>query len=55
MKHSCPIHHRPLICPACAGARGGAKTSPAKTEAAKKNAVKGAEARWGKQEKRKKP
>lgn len=44
---TCPIHHRALICPACAGAVGGAKRSPAKTKAAAKNAVKGALARWG--------
>jgi len=49
---TCPVHHRPLICPACAGARGGAKTSPAKAEAAAKNAKKANAARWPKRAKK---
>ena len=34
----CPTHDRPLTCPACAAARAGAVTSPAKTRAARLNA-----------------
>ena len=37
--HVCPIHHRPLICPACAGAAGGRKGGQSKS-AAKIAAVK---------------
>lgn len=45
MTPTCPTHHRPLICPCCVGARGGAKggtaTSPRKARAARKNGRKG--------------
>lgn len=44
----CPIHHRPLLCPSCLGARGGAKTSPAKKKSSAKNGKLGAAARWSK-------
>jgi hypothetical protein len=34
----CPTHARILRCPACIGQKGGQRTSPAKTKAARKNA-----------------
>ena len=37
----CPVHSRPLVCPACLGARGGQQggtaTSPEKAAAARAN------------------
>jgi len=37
----CPVHSRPLVCPACLGARGGQQggraTSPEKAAAARQN------------------
>jgi hypothetical protein len=41
MNPLCQKHGVPLICPACVGASGGAVTSKAKTEAARRNAKKG--------------
>lgn len=45
MTPTCPTHNRPLICPCCVGARGGAKggtaTSPRKARAARRNGRKG--------------
>ena len=38
---NCPIHNRPMLCPACLGAKGGAKKSPRKTRAVRRNARKG--------------
>ena len=37
----CKIHHVPLRCPVCTGAAGGASTSEAKREAARKNGKRG--------------
>lgn len=43
----CPVHHRPLVCPSCLGAKGGRKTSPAKAASSKANLLeKGLVARW---------
>jgi len=36
---TCAVHDRLLICPACAGARGGRATTPAKVAAARENAA----------------
>jgi hypothetical protein len=39
---TCPTHpHVTLRCPACAGSKGGAATSPKKARAAKRNGKKG--------------
>ena len=37
----CPLHGREMICPACIGAKGGAKRSARKTRAVRRNARKG--------------
>lgn len=41
VKPTCPIHNRPMLCPACIGAKGGRKRSAKKTRAVRRNASKG--------------
>lgn len=36
----CPIHHRPLMCPACVGARGRGRTSEKKAKTSRENMAK---------------
>lgn len=45
---TCPTHpHVPLRCPACAGAKGGAKASPKQQTASKRNGRRGGRPKSG--------
>lgn len=48
----CPIHGRVLVCPACAGAKGGSKTAKKHAKKLKAWGRKGGKARAAKHPKR---